>query len=139
MSRSQKGNCILVLLPAAADPEAAPSKSSAQALSALAEIAEQHAKRGAKLFPFYAIPAENEAAKTARGELGLKADSDLEILALNMKRGWWRKLAGDQYGMMQIEDFVDSIKLGEGSKEKLPDGFFLGEAEEKAEEIHDEL
>lgn len=136
------GNCLLVLLPAAVDsrvgsetPETVLPASSSMALSALAAIAHKHTKRKAKIFPFYAIPASNTAATTVRADLGLKPASDLEIIALNAKRGWWRPYNSASVEMASLEAFVDSIKLGEGTKERrtLP-GIFINLGTDKDDE-----
>lgn len=134
----QTGTCVLVLLPSPADPEAALPEPAEQALRSLAEIAEKHVKRKAKLFPFYAVPAENEAAKTLRDELGLKPETDLEIIAVNGKRNWWRHFTGDDCSLVSVESFIDAIKLGEGKKEALPD-LMIPRPTTKEEADHDEL
>lgn len=131
------GSCVLALLPLQEGAENAASEAAAQALRSLAEIAEKHVKRKAKLFPFYSVPAENEAAKTLRGELGLKPETDLEIIAVNGKRNWWRHYSGSDTGVVTIESFVDAVKLGEGAKEALP-GSVISQPTEKESE-HDEL
>jgi protein disulfide-isomerase A6 len=117
-------------LPATTEGRDDISQSISGTLVSLAEIADKHAKRQAKIFPFYAVPGDNEVAKTIRGDLGLKPETELEIVAVNMKRGWWRRYGGETFDLMGIEGFVDAIKLGEGVKEKLPDTFF-GEASEE--------
>jgi protein disulfide-isomerase A6 len=132
------GTCILVLLPPQVEADAALLEASAQVLKSLATIADKHVKRKAKLFPFYAIPAENEAAKSLRGELGLKTEAELEIIAVNGKRNWWRHFGGEDTGFLSIESFIDTIKLGEGKKELLPDGV-ISQPGEKESEHHDEL
>lgn len=134
----QTGICVLALLPSQVDTDAAPPEPAAQALRSLATIAEKHVKRRAKLFPFYAIPAENEAAKTLRGELGLKPDTQVEIIAVNGKRGWWRHFGGEDTGVLSIDSFIDAIKLGDGKKEPLPYSV-ISQPEEKEAEHHDEL
>jgi protein disulfide-isomerase A6 len=140
---SKTGTCVLALLPSNGDPDALPSPHVAQALSSLADIAEKHVKRKAKFFPFYAIPADNQAAKNLRNELGLKPELELEIIAVNGKRSWWRRFSGVDTGVVSIEDFIDNIKLGEGTKEKLPEGVTGQEPEvekEKEKETkHEEL
>ena len=120
----KSGTCVLVLLPAMPDVEATLPQAVINALGASADIVNKHVKRRANFFPFYTIPAENEAARTVRGDLGLTGDA-LDMIAVNMKRGWWRRFAGSSYETMNIEDFVDAIKLGEGGKEKLPENFFV--------------
>jgi protein disulfide-isomerase A6 len=126
----RSGTCVLVLLPSKPESQMALAQSITDALAGLAEIAEKHAKRQAKIFPFFAVPADNEVAKTIRGDLGLKPHTELEIVAVNMKRGWWRRYHGQIFDLTGIESFVDAIKLGEGAKERLPDGFFSEVAEE---------
>jgi protein disulfide-isomerase A6 len=120
----RSGTCVLALLPSTTESQADMSQFISGALTGLAEIADKHVKRQAKIFPFYAVPAENEVAKTIRGDLGLNLDTELEIVAVNMKRAWWRRYGGETFDLASIEGFVDSIKLGEGTKEKLPDSFF---------------
>jgi protein disulfide-isomerase A6 len=120
----RSGTCVLALLPITTESQTDKSQSISSALTGLAEIADKHAKRKAKIFPFYAVPADNEVAKTIRGDLGLKLDTELEIVAVNMKRGWWRRYGAETFDLTGIEGFVDAIKLGEGVKEKLPAGFF---------------
>ncbi|RMZ78065.1 hypothetical protein DV737_g4037, partial [Chaetothyriales sp. CBS 132003] len=117
----KSGTCILVLLPVGTDPDALLPESAVNALNSLAEIADKHSKRKDHTFPFYSVPAENERAKAIRAELGLGHDLDLDIIALNNKRGWWRRYAEQGYDLAAIETFVDAIKLGEGPKQKLPD------------------
>jgi len=116
----KSGNCILVLLPAAAGADVTLPEDAARTLTSFAGIADKHKKRGSKVFPFFSVPADNGAAKTLRGDLGLKADSELEIIALNVKRNWWTPYTMDNN---DLEGFVDSIKFGEASKQKLPGTF----------------
>lgn len=131
----KKGTCILVLLPVAE------SKDAGSALNAFAQIADKHHKRRDNTFPFYSIPADNELADTIRNELGLK-DSGLEIIAINSKRGWWRHFSATASSMIDVESFVDNIKLGEGTKQKLPADFAAKVAPESnagPEDGHSEL
>ena len=128
--KPKSGSCILALLPIQADAEAMPVEEVTKVLSALANVKERYVKRQGNIFPFYAIPASNEAANIVRGGLGLNPETNLEVLAVNMKRNWWRKLSGKDYDSMAIEGFVDNIKLGEGPRDALPEGF-LARAEQK--------
>jgi protein disulfide-isomerase A6 len=131
------GTCVLALLPSLG-VDAAPLDNTAQALESLATIADKHVKRRAKCFPFYAIPAENEAAKLLRSELGLKSETELEIIAVNGKRNWWRHFGGEDTGLLSLESFIDTIKLGEGKKEQLPDGV-ISQSGERESDHHGEL
>jgi protein disulfide-isomerase A6 len=119
----KSGTCILVLLPATADDETDLPGSATQALAGFAEISDKHSKRHDHTFPFYGIPAQNTRAATIRGELGLKDSSAMEIIAINNKRNWWRHYTEEKYSANSLETFVDAIKLGEGTKSKLPEGF----------------
>jgi protein disulfide-isomerase A6 len=114
--------CILVVLPNAG-PEEALSQAAVDALASSAELADKHAKRRAKIFPFYGIPGDNEASKTMRGDLGLE-ENGLEVIAINMKRGWYRVYAAESYDVVSLEDFVDRIRLGDGVKQRIPEAFF---------------
>jgi protein disulfide-isomerase A6 len=129
----RSGTCVLALLPLTPESQAQTSELISGALTALAEVANKFAKRQVNIFPFYAVPADNEVAKTIRGDLGLKPDTELEIVAVNMKRGWWRRYNPETFDLTAIEGFIDAIKLGEGSKDRLPDGFFAEVAEGKTE------
>lgn len=128
----KSGTCLLVLLPQSTDPVLPVSAS--QALGSFAEVAAKHSKRQAKIFPFYGIPADNPAAKKLREALGLKSEIEIEILALNMKRKWWRSYSGAAYDVTGVESFVDAIKLGEGAKQKLPEGILAQSAGEPVAE-----
>jgi protein disulfide-isomerase A6 len=116
------GTCILVILPIAGAEEALP-QAAVDALASSAELADKHAKRKASIFPFYGIPGDNEASKTIRDDLGLEVNQ-LEVLAINMKRGWYRVYAAETYDVVSLEDFVDRIRLGDGVKQRIPEAFF---------------
>ena len=131
------GTCVLALIPAKASREDRFPEPVVRALQSLAEIQEKHARRKAKFFPFYAVPAENEAGKTLRDDLGLKSTTDLEIIAINGKRKWWRQFEGQDGSIISVETFIDAIKLGEGKKQALP-ASVIPEAPTKDAD-HDEL
>ena len=132
--------CVVALLPSA-DSDDTLSVSAAQALASLAELAEKHKQRGTKLFPFFAIPASNVGASGIREGLGLRGDKDVELLAMNGRRGWWKGFSGKGYGVIDVESWVDGIRLGEGKKEKFPEGFIVevtpaSDTEKVVEESH---
>ncbi|KAJ5498645.1 Thioredoxin [Penicillium expansum] len=134
----KSGTCVLVILPEASEPDAALPASATEALASLAEIGHKHAQRGTHLFPLFAIPAINTASKTLRDALELADGQTVEIIALNARRGWWRRFSGADadFGAVAVESWVDGIRLGEGAKEKLPEGLVAGveaEAEPEAE------
>lgn len=129
--------CILALLPTAVDEDQASLPGDATtALASLAEIAEKHSERGSKLFPFFSVPAKNEGQSVLRD--ALKLDKRIELIAVNARRGWYRRFEGaDGFGKNAVESWVDAIRLGEGAKSSLPDSLIV-EEQTKAED-HDEL
>lgn len=125
---SKSGVCILLLAPSAfiQTTDSPVSK----AASALSEIHHKHAKRGAKLFPFYTVPAS--ASSELRTALGL-SDDTLEIVAINAKRAWVKRYSGiSDVSHNAIDDWVDSIRMGEGKKEKLAESVIVEAAEKQA-------
>jgi protein disulfide-isomerase A6 len=150
----RSGTCILAFVPATHD------KLATTALTSLAEIAHKHYIHQRKLFPFYALPDDNTGAAPLKKSLGLSGD--IVVIALNGRRGWWRYLEGTDMSIEAIENWVDAIRLGEGAKQKLPEGIVIAElaveepaaaeeplvetaeaaepaAEETADDVHDEL
>ena len=131
----KSGNCLLVLVPTIADSEEL-SQPATSALAGIAEIVQKYSKRKATMIPAYAVTADNPAAIKIRQELELAGDGSLEIVALNMKRRWWRRYQSGAYDVLDLESFIDAIKLGDGSKTPLPDTFG-GSAETPATEPHE--
>jgi protein disulfide-isomerase A6 len=133
----KSGTCVLVILPETSEPEAALPASATEALASFAEISHKHVLRGTHLFPLYAVPAINDGSKTLREALALGDGQTVEIIALNARRSWWRRFsAGADFGAVAVESWIDAIRLGEGAKEKLPEGIVVSveaEAEAKAE------
>lgn len=136
----KSGTCVLALLPEQQEQDSELPAPVQTAVTSLSEIAHKHALRKDKLFPFYSVPGMNAGVKTLRQGLGLPDDSEsVEVVAINGRRGWWRRYqpseSGD-FGLASVETWIDAIRLGEGSKEKLPEGVV---AAPKKEEEHDEL
>lgn len=134
--------CILALLPDAVDEEQASLPDDAKtALASLSEIAEKHSGRGSKLFPFFSVPARNEGQAILRETL--KLDKGIELVAVNARRGWYRRYDGaNGFGKNAVESWVDAIRLGEGAKAPLPESLIVEEkqSEDKSKaDDHDEL
>lgn len=123
--------CILVLLPTSAEDEGILVPDALAALESLAEIADKHVQRGKKIFPFYSVTARNSATAALRDALKLRGDSQLELVAVNSRRGWWRRYQGENYDPKSMEGWVDNVRFGEGEKGKLPDELVAGLSEEK--------
>jgi protein disulfide-isomerase A6 len=142
------GTCVLALLPEPREADAEVAGPAKEALASLSEIAHKHALRKSKLFPFYSVPAVNSGAKTLRAGLGLSEDqTSVEIIALNGRRGWWRRYDASEsqdFGAVSVEAWIDAIRLGEGSKSRLPEGVLVEQKEgdkeaDKETGDHDEL
>lgn len=140
----KSGTCILALLPGSSEFDADLPSFAKEALVSLSEIEHKHTLRKGHLFPFYSVPAINNGATALRTGLGLSGESDsMEIIALNGRRGWWRRYEPSEnadYSLARVESWVDAIRLGEGSKNRLPDGIIATEEQtEKQTADHDEL
>jgi protein disulfide-isomerase A6 len=127
------GTCILALLPEK------PEFVAYTAVGSLSEVAYRHKLHRRTLFPFYAVPSGNPGYQKITHALGLKADT-FEIVAVNARRGWWRHLpSGDtiedeDVSEEAIENWVETIRLGDGVKQKLPAGLVPEEPEEPVKE-----
>ncbi|KAK2039451.1 thioredoxin-domain-containing protein [Colletotrichum somersetense] len=118
--------CILAFVPSKE------SEKAEKALTSLAELDHKYAQSHRKLFPFFSVPSDNTAASTVTKGLGLTGD--VEIVAVNARRGWWRHYEGD-FDVVSVESWIDAIRLGEGVKQTLPEGLVVEEVKtESAEE-----
>lgn len=122
------GTCILALLPKT------PEVTAVGAMTVLSEVAHRHHVHKRSLFPFYVLPGANSGNVKISEALGLKG---FNLIAINAKRNWWRALPteGATVDMGDVteealERWVDSIRLGEGTKQKLPAGLVPEEPEE---------
>lgn len=118
------GTCILCVLP----NEETPFEKTTQAIRALSELHKKHESAKRNLFPFYQLPSTNSQASLLRTKLQLSS-SDVEIIAVNGKRSWWRHYAGDSFTLEKVEDWVDAIRMGEGKKSDVPDGIIVSKSE----------
>ncbi|KAL4739159.1 hypothetical protein BDV11DRAFT_170303 [Aspergillus similis] len=139
----KSGTCVLALIPEPGGAGTEASGSTKEALESLAEVAHKHTQRKTKLFPLYSIPASNAAAKALRAGLGLPEDAQsVEIVALNARRGWWRLYDSSEsadFGQVRVEAWIDAIRLGEGPRNKLPEGIVVTTDEAAKKADHDEL
>lgn len=137
----KSGTCVLALLPESKELDEELPGLAKTALASLSGIVHKHSQHQGNLFPFYSVPAVNSGTKIVRAGLGLPDDDgeSVQIIALNARRGWWRRYAPDSkdFGVRSVEAWIDAIRLGEGSKEKLPEGFIVADKDSTNE--HDEL
>ncbi|CRK20159.1 putative protein disulfide-isomerase like [Verticillium longisporum] len=103
--------CILALVPTTANDK------SEKVLGSLAELAHKYTQGGRHLFPFYAVSGESPSAATLTKSLSLK--TDVELVAVNARRGWWRHYKGEG-DATSVEAWIDAIRMGDGAKNKLP-------------------
>lgn len=90
-------------------------------LDELSELAFKHAQGKRNLFPFFALPDSNTGAADLVQALGL-AGGDVQLVAINARRGWWRHYEDADFSRESIESWIDAIRLGEGVKKQLPEG-----------------
>jgi protein disulfide-isomerase A6 len=134
---AKTGTCILVLMPAS------PGEVAETAVGSLSEISHRHKLHKRKLFPFYILPEKNAGYALLKDALEL--GDGTHIIAVNGRRGWWKKLPSDgaisakDVTEEAIENWVDAIRLGEGSKEKLPGGLIPEVPEVPVEELQEPL
>jgi len=123
----KSGTCILAFVPVER------GDSASTALTSLAEISHKHHHAKRTLFPFYTVPDDNIDSASIKKSLGLSAD--VEIIAINRKRGWWRKYEGSDLGLEAVENWVDAIRMGEGAKSKLPEGIIAERTAQPSDDI----
>lgn len=119
------GTCLLAFVPGPKESNEELSESAKAAVTALAEIAHRHSLHQSALFPLYSVPATNSGSSAVRTGLGLsdKDGKSIEIIALNARRGWFRRYdASKGFDVQSVEAWIDAVRLGDGPKEKLPEG-----------------
>jgi protein disulfide-isomerase A6 len=116
--------CVLAIVSSSEDEKAK------KALSSLSELAFKHAQSKRNLFPFYEVPNSNDGAASLLKSLDLVGD--VEIIAVNARRGWWRHYDAADFGHESVESWIDAIRMSEGVKKKLPEGIVAIAVEEAA-------
>lgn len=116
---TKAGTCILALIP----KESAGSGASAQVVASLSDIHHKYEQSKHNLFPFFQLPAANEQNDQLRKVL--KLGQGFELIALNGKRAWYRHYPKTTFTKAEIEDWIDAIRMGEGKKEKVPEGVIV--------------
>ncbi|KAK4628698.1 Putative protein disulfide-isomerase [Fulvia fulva] len=114
------GTCVLAILP----EDEVPSEKTIQAVTSLSELHHKHEQAKRNLFPFYQVASVNTQGAAIRKQLGLSS-SDVEVIATNGKRGWWRHYTGGELSLTKLEDWVDAIRMGDSPKKSIPDGLIV--------------
>jgi len=103
--------CLLANVPSDA------SETGDKAIATLSELNTKYIRNKRHAIPSYAVPADVEGTSALRTALDLKGD--VEIIALNARRQWWRQYEGD-FSVESVEAWLDGIRLGQGDKKILP-------------------
>lgn len=123
---SKSHTCLLAFVPREKRSDAAET-----VLSSLAELAHKHAQAKRQLFPMYEVHMDDGHSEKLLKALDITG-GNVHVVAINARRGWWRSYDNEDYGREPIESWVDQIRMGEGVKQKLPEGIVSGVDSEPA-------
>jgi protein disulfide-isomerase A6 len=123
------GTCVLALI-----PEDDSSEKTVEAVRSLSDLHYKHESAKRNLFPFYQLPASNAQATALRKQLDLST-TEVEIIAINGKRAWWRHYKGADFKLSGLEDWVDAIRMGDSPKQKVPEGLIVDASDLPAEPV----
>lgn len=126
--------CILAVLPADESSEA-----SQTVIASLASIHQKHDTKTSQLFPFVGVTASNPVAASLLSSLSLGTNDQVHLVATHGKRAWYKKYTGNSFGAGEVEQWVDTIRMGEGKKEKLPESLLVSGEKQEAAPDHNEL
>jgi len=118
--------CVLAFVPSSEDEAAK------KALDGLSALAFKHSQSKRHLFPFFEVPKSNSGSASLLKALDLSGE--IEIIAINARRGWWRHYQAGDFGQASLESWIDAIRMSEGVKKKLPDGIVAISVEETTPE-----
>ncbi|KAL6880835.1 hypothetical protein J3F83DRAFT_720012 [Trichoderma novae-zelandiae] len=112
--------CVLAFVPAST------SEMRNKILSAVSQLHTKYV-HGKRHFPFFSVDSDVEGSAALKEALGLSGK--IELVALNARRGWWRRYDEGEYSVHSVESWIDSVRMGEGEKQKLPEGIVVKKAE----------
>ncbi|KAG6035771.1 hypothetical protein E4U41_005941 [Claviceps citrina] len=115
---SKATTCVLAFVPADV------SEDGAKVSASLSRLNTKYVHGHRQLFSFLAVPSQVEGVDAIRKALDLTAD--VELVAINARRAWWRHYQGD-FSIESVEAWIDAIRMGEGSKSKLPQDIVVQE------------
>lgn len=127
--QSRAHTCVLANVPAGS------SEDGEKASASLSELNTKYIRSKRHAFAMYTVPADVEGTSTLREALGL--GSGVEIIAVNVRRKWWRQYEGD-FGVESVEAWLDALRLGQGQKNKLPEHLIVHLEETTSEEASSE-
>ncbi|KAL7944217.1 hypothetical protein V8C42DRAFT_326183 [Trichoderma barbatum] len=122
--QSKSQTCVLALVPAS---------TSEMRNKILSSVSQLHTKyvQGKRHFPFFSVDSDVEGSAALKEALGLSGK--IELIALNARRGWWRRYEENEFSVHSVESWIDSVRMGEGEKKKLPQGIVVEKAEPNEE------
>ncbi|EHK24286.1 disulfide isomerase related protein, partial [Trichoderma virens Gv29-8] len=118
--QSKSHTCVLALVPAP------PSEMRNKILSSVSQLHTKYV-HGKRHFPFFSVDSNVEGSAALKEALGLSGK--IELIALNARRGWWRRYEEGEFNVHSVESWIDSVRMGEGEKQKLPKGVIVEKPE----------
>lgn len=118
--QSKSQTCILAFVPAS---------TSEMRNKIISSVSQLHTKyvHGKRHFPFFSVDSDVEGSAALKEALGL--EGKIELIALNARRGWWRRYEDGEFSVHSVESWIDTVRMGEGEKKKLPKGVVVEKPE----------
>ncbi|KAI1816848.1 thioredoxin-domain-containing protein [Poronia punctata] len=104
--------CIIASVPASH------GEAAEKALTSLSEVSHKLTSQGRNIFPFLEVHSDN--TEFAPVFMGFELVNEIQVVAINAKRRWWREYEGD-FSTASVEAWIDSIRMNEGPKNKIPE------------------
>lgn len=123
--QSKAHTCILANVPAGG------SESGDRASASLSNLNSKYIRNKRHAFAMYTVPSDVEGTSAFRETLGL--GDDVALIAVNVRRKWWRQYGGD-FGVESVEAWLDALRLGQGAKNKFPEELIVHEEETTSSE-----
>lgn len=118
--QSKAQTCVLAFVPAS---------TSEMRNKIISSVSQLHTKyvHGKRHFPFFSLDSDVEGSAALKEALGL--EGKIELIALNARRGWWRRYEDGEFSVHSVESWIDTVRMGEGEKKKLPKGVVVEKPE----------
>ncbi|EGD89950.1 protein disulfide-isomerase domain-containing protein [Trichophyton rubrum D6] len=128
------GTCLLALVSLPESPSVPPPPATMEMITALGEISHKYTRSHANIFPFYLVPEVTEEITSFKKLLDIPSDSELKIVVVNGRRGWYKFYNPEERGGFShadLEKWIDAVKFGEMEKKKIPEGALIVDAAQK--------
>ncbi|KAM0257335.1 hypothetical protein ACHAQJ_004422 [Trichoderma viride] len=118
--QSNSQTCVIAFVPAS---------TSEMRNKIISSVSQLHTKyiHGKRHFPFFSLNSDVDGSAALKEALGLSGK--IELIALNARRGWWRRYEEGEFNVHSVESWIDSVRMGEGEKSKLPKGVVVEKPE----------